>query len=39
MCYLKGIQKTLAILASNGDNLPAARALSGLSHVLFSLSN
>lgn len=39
MYYLKDIQKTLAILASNGDNLPAARVLSALSHALFSFNN
>lgn len=39
MYYLKGIQKTLAILASREDNLPAARVLRVLSHILLSFNN
>lgn len=33
MYYLKGIRNTLALLACNGDNLPAARVLSALSYI------
>lgn len=38
-CITEKTSKTQAILASNGDNLPAARALNALSHILFSFNN